>query len=486
MMQNNSFSRGSLKLVAGSVLGLLLCGWLVLHLAARKATRDDAIGGVPIVSVARESFTLEVIDRGVVRPARISPISSQISSNLAKIVWLIEEGSEVKKGDMVARFDSKPFEDALLQAEQAYGDAKVTFQASEKLLSIQQEEEKGKIEEAERKLAIAKIQANNSKNGAGPLQRQVLEQKLHQAERELAIDSNELNDLEVLLQKGHVSVRERDKIADRVQSAREAVAVAKAELENFATYLWPKILREADLLVSGAESDLTRVQRTAELLIANRAAEVEKNRRLVDRKLEELDRAKVDVRNCEIFSPTDGILLYAELPRDNGKRRVQIGDSVWVGQTFLQVPDTTDLVAEVDVREVDIAQIEPGMKANIEVDAFPGQRFTGTVDAIASLADDDVGEATLRRFPTRIRFAGDTGKVHVGMSVTVRIVYRELSQVIAIPIASVIYQQNKTLVKKVGEDGAVIETEVSLGARGRQFFEVQSGLAAGDRILREG
>lgn len=484
-MTKATFSTGTFRLV---VLGLVLLAasiFAALRLTSTTTTEAE-VDGIPVVTVERKSFSLEVIDRGVVRPARISPISSQISSNLAKIVWLIDEGAEVKTGDMVARFDSKPFEDALLKAEQAYGDARATMFASEKLLSIQQEEEKGKIEEAERKLAIATIQANNSENGSGPLQRRVLEQKLHQAQRELAINTSELKDLEALLEKGHVSVRERDKVADKVQSSKEAVTVAEAELDNFQTYLWPKILREAELLVSGARSDLVRVQRTAELLIANRMAEVEKNRRLVERKLEELDRAKIDVRNCEIFSPTDGILLYSELPRDTGKRKVQIGDSVWVGQTFLQVPDTTDLVTEVEVREVDVAQIEPGMSARIEVDAFPGQQFNGTVVTIASLASDDGGEVTLRRFPTRIRFEGDTGKVHVGMSVTVRIVYQELQEVLAIPISGVIYHQDRTLVKKVTESGETVEVEVTLGARGRQFLEVVSGLAEGDRILREG
>jgi multidrug efflux pump subunit AcrA (membrane-fusion protein) len=162
---------------------------------------------------------------------------------------------------------------------------------------------------------------------------------------------------------------------------------------------------------------------------------------------------------------------------------VQIGDSVWVGQTFLQVPDTTELVAEFQVREVDVAKIAVGMKTDLEVDAFPGQTFSGEVEAVASLSRED--DENLRRFPTKVRFVGDTGRIHVGMSVTARITYAELGEVLAVPISSVAYRNGQSLVRLViaGEDRPV---PVVLGARGRLWVELREGLEEGAVILREG
>jgi multidrug resistance efflux pump len=477
------------KLTVPPVAGVFLAGVLLLAAAAWLAIRLLGSPGwlevdpPAVVQVERRNFVLDIVERGVVEPARISPISSPILSNQAKIVWLIKEGTLVRKGILVARFDTKPFMDSLLRAELAYADAQATFAASEKVLSLQQEEEAGKIGEAERRLEIARIQADNIKNGSGPLQRIVLEQKVQQEQRNLAISRSELADLEALLVKGHISAREKDKVEDKVITAAELVAVAQAELENFDKYAWPKMLREAELLVNGAASDLVRVRRTAELLIQNRAAEVEKNRRLVASRLNELEQARGDVANCDIISPADGLLLYSEIPRDTGRRKVQIGDSVWVGQTFLQVPDTTELVAEFQVREVDVAKIAVGMKTDLEVDAFPGQIFPGEVEAVASLSRED-GE-NLRRFPTRVRFIGDTGRIHVGMSVTARITYAELGEVLAVPISSVAYRDGQSLVRLVtaGEDRPA---PVVLGARGRLWVELREGLEEGAVILREG
>jgi len=470
----------------------LLLGILLLFLFAGFAAdylfkTDKGARGRELshVRVEKKSFVLTVIERGVVRPAKISPISSQISSNQAKIVWLVKEGSQVSKGSLVARFDTKPFMDRQLKAEQDFADAKATFRSSEKMLSLQKEEETGKIEEAVRKVEIAKIQANNIENGSGPLKRKIFEQKLHQAERSLQISRNELEDLNVLLKKGHVSVRERDKAADKVATAKEQVQVALAELQNFDKYMWPKLLREAELLVNGAESNLERVKRTAELLIQNRVAAVEKNRRKVENMKKAFEKSRDDVAACEIHSPTNGILLYAELPRQNGKRKIQIGDSVWVGQTFLQVPDTSELVAEIKIREIDVARISEGMKTEIELDAFPGVKFPGRVESIASLAKEDDANSGVRRFYTRVQFIGDTQNVHVGMSVTTRIIYRQLKNVPAIPVNAVIYRDGKTMVKKkIGRDAH--EVVVSLGARGLKWVEVAAGLQMGDTIYSEG
>ena len=467
----------------GTLFLLLLAGAGAnfIYQADNEASRRKSL----LLQLGRESFVLSIIERGVVSPAKISPISSQISSNQAKIVWLVKEGTLVSKGTLVARFDTKPFMDNLQESEQVFADAKATMLVSEKMLSLQKEEENGKIEEAVRKVEIAGIQANNIKNGSGPLKRKIFEQKFHQAERTLNINQSDLKDLDVLLKKGHVSSRERDKSADKVATAKEQVLVARAELENFDKYTWPKLLREAELLVNGAESNLQRVKRTAELQIQNRAAAVEKNRRKVNNKKRALGKSQKDVVNCDLYSPTNGILLYSELPRENGRRKIQIGDSMWVGQTFLQVPDTSELVAEIKVREVDVAKISEGMKTEIELDAFPGVIFPGRVEAIASLAREDNNNRNVRRFYTRIKFTGDTGRVHVGMSVSTKIIYRQVEDVLAIPVSALIYKNGETMVrKKTGDEDS--EVSVTLGSMGNAWVEVVAGLREGDTIYSEG
>ena len=471
------------RMDAAGLAALIAAGWLSWQLLFATGPGDRQ--SPRLVAVEKRSFPLQVVERGVIRPAAIAPITSQISSNQAKIVSLVKEGTEVKKGMLVARFDAKPFLDNLQKAEQAYADARATSAAAEKMLSLQKEEEAGKIEEAARKVEIARIQAENIRSGSGPLKRKTLEQQVHQAERSLDLGQSELADLEVMLEKGHVSQRERDKAADKVSTAREQLAVARAELDNFNTYVWPQMQREAQLLVDGGESNLERVKRTAELLIQNREAEVEKSRRNEENKLAAFNQAKMEIVNCDVHSPTDGILLYPELPRENGRRKIQIGDSVWVGQTFLEVPDTSALIAEIHIREVDVAKVAAGMPAEIEVDAFPGRTFTGVVDSVASLAREDDNDEHLRRFYARIRLQGDTGNIHVGMSVTTRIVYRLVEDAVAVPLSALFYDGNQSMVRRRLQEGPQ-NVAVTVGDRGQLWAEITGGLAEGDVVYAEG
>ena len=460
---------------------LLLCAiaWLVVHLFFPQTVINEK--EFEIYTVSKRNFTTYVHERGIVKPAQIAPITSQISSNQAKIVWLVPEGTHVKKGTLVARFDSKPFMDMLEKAEQDHLDAFATFQSAQKALALQKEEEDSKIEAAKRKLEIAKVEAADILRGSGPMKRKITEQKLHQQQRALQLAENELNDMETLLKKGHTSSRERDMAKDTLQTAKEDLLIATTALNNFDTYVWPQMQSKAKLHMAAAESDLLRVRRTTGIHIQNRESEVEKNRRLLENKRKGVEQAKQGVVDCDIYAPASGILLYSELPRDNRRRKIQIGDSIWFGQTFLQIPDTRALVADIDVREVDVARIAEKMKVEIDVDAFPGEKFQGEIETIATLASEDSTHLGIRKFKTRIRFLGNTGKIFVGMSVSTHIVCKELRDVTAIPISGIAYRKDGFTVQKIN-DGEPNEVPVKIGARSGIWAEVLDGLDVGDQI----
>lgn len=461
-----------------ALLVLVAVAFLVMRNFSGQDSVSDSLSPVKVV---RDSFEVGITERGLVRPAKISPIKSQVMSNQAKIVWMVKEGTVVKEGDLVARFDTKPFLDELARAERDAGDAEATLIAAQKLLLMQKEEEEGRLEEAERKVEIARIESLNIREGAGPLERKQVEQRLNKAERAYRLAKGNFEDMEVLLKRGHASLRERDKAQDEYESAREQLNVAREELHNFDTYKWPKMVREAELLVNAANSELQRVKVTGELKVQNKRVQVEKARRNVANREAVKQSAERDLEGCEVKAPTDGILLYSVLPRETGRRKIQIGDSVWVGQTFLEVPDTSELVVEVQIREIDVAKIEEGMKARVELDAFPGTVFNGEVESIASLARDDGGKSGIRRFFARIRLLERNENIHVGMSATVNIAYRKVTDGLVIPAGAVRHKNGRDLVERF-QNGNVEQVEVQVGLRGADRVEVLSGVEEGDLV----
>lgn len=474
------FLRRNALLSAGLLLFVFLASATSLFLLMK-----DPVDEVKkkIISVSRQSFNLQVTERGVIRPAQVLSIKSRLSGNQSKLVWLVDEGEVISKGQLIARFDTKPFMDKMEKAEQQMTDARAQLAVAIKSIELQKEEENSKIEAAKRDLEIKNIQANELKNGAGPLKRQQLEQKVAKSLRTQAIANSELEDIRPLLEKGHVTLREFAKGEDNLIAAAESLTIARAELHNFEKYEWPRILREAEVIEEGARMDLSRVIRTAELIIQKFTSELEKARRdkIVKEKL--LTKAKKDVTVCDVYSPADGILLYALIPSVSSKRKIQIGDSIWVGQTFLEVPDTRELVVEINVREIDVAKLKVGMMAEVVLDAFPGQIFPGELVAVDALAQKKKDEG-VRRFFSRIKLLETSSRIHIGMSANVKITYLELQDVPVIPVSAIVYKSGMATITQM-VDGQKKQVKVKLGGSGIQWAQVIEGVEEGDRIVVE-
>ncbi len=445
-------------------------------------TEKTTIPTEQLITVNRQSFRLEVVERGIVRPARITAIKSNIAGNLGKLIWTLPEGSQIRKGLLIARFDTKPMMDTLLQAEQQKADAEARWVIAIRALELMKEAATSKEEAALRKLEIAGIKADNFRNGSGPLERKKLEQQVKKDARTRDIRKKAFEDMKPLLDNGHITLREYEKAANELLSARENLVIAKAALKNFDAFEWPKILREADMIKEAAQMELERVKRTNELERQQQQAKIEKYRRDLEVKQQEVDRAKREVAACDIYAPTDGILLYSTLPYEGKKRKIQIGDSIWFGQTFLEIPDTTDLIVELNIREIDVTKLSVGMETEITLDAYPDKVFHGTLSTIDALAQQDENHTSIRRFSATIHFNETSPLIHVGMSAGVKIIYRQLKNILAVPAGAISYTNGIAMVRKGPREQAK-ETIVKIGAVGVRWVEITDGLKENDQIL---
>ncbi|MGD0498040.1 MAG: efflux RND transporter periplasmic adaptor subunit [Bryobacteraceae bacterium] len=97
---------------------------LILTLAAGgcKQARQGPAGGPPVVPVsvakaARESVPTDLRAVGTVEASAVVQVKSQVAGELMSVEFT--EGRNVAKGDLLFRIDSRPFEDALRQAQAA-------------------------------------------------------------------------------------------------------------------------------------------------------------------------------------------------------------------------------------------------------------------------------------------------------------------------------------------------------------------------------
>ncbi len=97
----------------------------------------------------------------------------------------------------------------------------------------------------------------------------------------------------------------------------------------------------------------------------------------------ELDELKEDLaekqdmlESLEVTSPVEGIITAIS---------IETGQDAQSEQAAYTIADTSVWVVKVNVDELDITQIELGMKAEVTVDAYDATTFDGTVSAISSV-----------------------------------------------------------------------------------------------------
>lgn len=137
-----------------------------------------------------------------------------------------------------------------------------------------------------------------------------------------------------------------------------------------------------------------------------------------------IDKAKRDLDFTVLKAPYDGVI---------GNLAVQAGDLVSAGKRLAALVPTSQLYIEANFKETQIADLVPGSKVSIHVDAYGDQPLEGTVTSIAPAsgaifsmlpAENATGNFTkvVQRVPVRIALPEDAlagGHLRAGLSVIV-------------------------------------------------------------------
>ncbi len=101
--------------IAGAVVVVAAGGALLARAAFSRMGTGSA--RVPVVEMKSAPFTRMVIAEGYLRPVRATPLTAPNRGRALLIAWLAEDGAQVKKGDVVIRFDSEEATRALADGQ---------------------------------------------------------------------------------------------------------------------------------------------------------------------------------------------------------------------------------------------------------------------------------------------------------------------------------------------------------------------------------
>jgi len=183
--------------------------------------------------------------------------------------------------------------------------------------------------------------------------------------------------------------------------------------------------------------------------------------------------------------------------------------------TLLTIADMSVLETKVKVDETDVARIELGDSAIVQIDAFPDTTFLGrvtkisnsSVKAAASASQGSADQAV--DYEVTIQLVNPPKDTRPDFSATAKVVTDARTQALSIPIIALTVRENEKLenndtsavalgrntntkqvgkkdvegVFVVGTDNKVTFRPVKVGIAGEKYFEVLTGLKEGERIV---
>ena len=208
----------------------------------------------------------------------------------------------------------------------------------------------------------------------------------------------------------------------------------------------------------------------------------------------QLNQSQQNLNKTVITSPLDG--MVTSLP-------VKVGETVITGtniagSALMDIADPSEVLADVQVDEADIANVKLGEDANIDAVSFPDRTLHGKVQFVASSVTDTSSLTSTasasqgRTFEVKIAISDkDIGVLKPGMSARAEIFTQSTPDTLSVPVQAVLYDNDpnsKSLEPTTGayvfmvDGGKARKTPVTTGVSSDTFEALTSGVKAGDMV----
>ncbi len=233
-----------------------------------------------------------------------------------------------------------------------------------------------------------------------------------------------------------------------------------------------------------AQNTLNNAQqalKSAQQQVANRSSAVVAAQRRVTAQeaivAQEQKRQSFTVLN----SPVTGSVL---------ERVLEPGDLAQMGDEVLRLGDFSQIQVQVQISELELAEIRAGQTAQVQLDAFPKRTFKGKVTQISLAAD-----ATARLIPVEVTIPNSDRRIGRGLLARVNFGQQSDKTLVvpetAVQLASAKTKENNSdsdtgtifIVQKEGEKATVVARKVKLGDRANSRVEIISGLQPGEEFV---
>jgi membrane fusion protein (multidrug efflux system) len=261
-------------------------------------------------------------------------------------------------------------------------------------------------------------------------------------------------------------------IQEQVKQAEAAQQVSEATIRQ----------READLKLAQTNAERSRNLYERQLLpkqtlddnesrYQSAVAAVDLARAQSAQSKARLDELRINLANTNVVSPVNGYV---------SKRTVDPGAFVSQNAPVVDVVDISTVRMVANVVEKDLKELGIGNATRVEVDAFPGEVFSGRIARVSPVLDP-----ATRTAPIEIEIPNGSGRLKPGMYARVSVTTSTRKEALVVPATSVVDLGGRRGVFTPLNETAVFRA-LEVGTEQGAIVEVLGGLSDGDTVITTG
>lgn len=286
----------------------------------------------------------------------IMPLSARVNGQVLRVNFV--EGQLVHEGDVLVMIDPSDYKIAVIQAQAAVEDARAAAASSHWNVPITDVTARSNLDSAQSAVVNAEAGVKASEQNY-----ESAKASLVQAQANAAKSDADLERYKQLVAKEDISRQQYDQAVATATANRAAVVSAQASVQAA-----EQSVRQAEGRLSQANADVRSAQ-TAPQQVSLKRAQADAADAQVDQRRAQLAQTQLNFSYTIIRSPVTGII---------GKKSVEVGQNVSVGQEMLEVVPLDDIWVTANFKETQLEHMRPGQRVRIKVDAY-GRAWEGHV-----------------------------------------------------------------------------------------------------------
>ena len=471
------WARGLLAVVTIAAIGVGI--WYLVSTMPKSSASDI---NVPVAEVKRINLRDTIIERGTLTSQQSLEINCEMDQWENKIIFILPEGTVVKKGQVVVRFDSSRLEEKITDYEQRVAEYRSRVQVAKEELIVQKKDNETAIRDAEQALDFSKIDRDKYLYGDFKVNLSDIDGAISEQEATKAKTQRDLDNTRILVEKGFVGL---ETLRARQQEMRSVKLRHDRDVQKrimMLTYDHPKMKMEYRSKVREADYKLKTAKLLAESRNAQKLQAVEGRKNDLKLREDRLKELKARMEKAVVKAPASGTLAYAH-GRWGREDQIREGGVVYEGQTLMKLPNMRKMQVEVGIHESLVSKVKPKQPAAIRIDSYPGIPFIGSVKSVAPLAESGYG-ISVKNYKTVITIDDIPEEVALkpGMTAQVELLIGYYPDVVVVPVQAVASHNDNKYVYLKSPDGEFKRSPIESGRSNISFLEVTEGLTEGDEV----